>query len=294
MARPKRLQRQFSRALAATGRDALAEARRALTDPKLSEAELVHAVRKAFKRWRALLRLLGTPLGGEADRMRAEARELMHKLAPARDAQAATDAVRDLRKAKTIPAEELTALRERMTVIRDTAGRDDVTPALRHSISQYLDYCSLALKRWPLDDIPFETFADALTSGYRRARRRVPDDWETATPEALHALRRRVVEYQNQMTVFERLGAGFSDVASRTQRLRNKLGACQDLRMLEHFVAVRSSLAPWQPRLPDAIATRRAAHLKNAERAARHVFARKPGSFGRDLAVWAESVPAQT
>ena len=56
-------------------------------------------MRKALKRWRALLRLLGRPLGEQADQMRSEARELMRAIAGARDAQSALDALADLRKA---------------------------------------------------------------------------------------------------------------------------------------------------------------------------------------------------
>ena len=56
-------------------------------------------MRKALKRWRALLRLLARPLGEQADQMRSEARELMRALAGARDAQSALDALADLRKA---------------------------------------------------------------------------------------------------------------------------------------------------------------------------------------------------
>ena len=39
-------------------------------------------MRKALKRWRALLRLLGRPLGEQADQMRSEARERMAYAAP--------------------------------------------------------------------------------------------------------------------------------------------------------------------------------------------------------------------
>ena len=53
----------FGDGLAAAGRLIIADARRALVDPELSEAEAVHEVRKALKRWRALLRLLARPLG---------------------------------------------------------------------------------------------------------------------------------------------------------------------------------------------------------------------------------------
>src|SRR5450830_2136646 len=88
----------FGDGLAAASRSIIADARRALADPELSDAEAVHEVRKALKRWRALLRLLARPLGEQADQMRAEARELMRALSGARDAQSALDALHDLRK----------------------------------------------------------------------------------------------------------------------------------------------------------------------------------------------------
>src|SRR5512141_2820069 len=90
----------FGDGLAAAARSIIADARRALTDPELADPEAVHEVRKALKRWRALLRLLARPLGDQADQMRAEARELMRALAGARDAQSALDALADLRKAE--------------------------------------------------------------------------------------------------------------------------------------------------------------------------------------------------
>src|SRR5450756_989564 len=88
----------FGDGLPAAARSILAEARRALADSELSDAEAVHEVRKALKRWRALLRLLAHPLGEQADQMRAEARELMRALSGARDAQSALDALHGLRK----------------------------------------------------------------------------------------------------------------------------------------------------------------------------------------------------
>src|SRR5476649_108081 len=88
----------FGDGLAAAARSIIADARAALADPEHSDAEAVHEVRKALKRWRALLRLLARPLGEQADAMRSEARELMRALAGARDAQSALDALADLRK----------------------------------------------------------------------------------------------------------------------------------------------------------------------------------------------------
>ena len=74
----------FGDGLAAAARSIIADARRALTDPELADPEAVHEVRKALKRWRALLRLLARPLGEPANQMRTEARELMRSLSGAR------------------------------------------------------------------------------------------------------------------------------------------------------------------------------------------------------------------
>src|SRR4026208_677045 len=90
----------FGDGLAAAASSIIADGRRALTDPELSGPEAVHEVRKALKRWRALLRLLGRPLGEQADQMRSEARELMRGIAGAPDAQSAPDALRGVGRAR--------------------------------------------------------------------------------------------------------------------------------------------------------------------------------------------------
>src|SRR5262245_59710274 len=84
---------RFGDGLAAAARSIISDGRQALADPELSDPEAVHEVRKALKRWRALLRLLARPLGEQADQMRSEARELMRAIAGARDAEAALDAL---------------------------------------------------------------------------------------------------------------------------------------------------------------------------------------------------------
>src|SRR5262249_8722475 len=114
--------------LAAAARSIIADGRRALNDPELTEPEAVHEVRKALKRWRALLRLLARPLGEQADQLRAEARELMRAVAGARDAQAALDALADLRKADLPFSPTSTeTIRSRLTEMRDAAEAKSFT-----------------------------------------------------------------------------------------------------------------------------------------------------------------------
>jgi CHAD domain-containing protein len=280
----------FGDGLAAAALSIIADARRALSDPELPDAEAVHEVRKALKRWRALLRLLARPLGEQADQMRAEARELMRALSSARDAQSALDALADLRKAD-MPFSEtsLETIRARLAAIKDAAEETGFTKDMRGRLTLYLDYATLSLERWPIKAIDFDTVADGLISTYRRARQLAPDNWAEADPEHLHDLRRRVVEHRHQMDVMEPLWPRLGQVwAEEAQRLRNRLGACQDLAVFTSLTAPHQPLAPWRSRLTPVIEARRAAHLKTAARLAGRLFAEKPKAFRRRLtALWA-------
>jgi CHAD domain-containing protein len=281
----------FGDGLAAAARSIIADARTALADPELSDAETVHEVRKALKRWRAMLRLLARPLGEQADLMRTEARELMRALSGARDAQSALDALADLRRQELRKTEmpfsttSMETIRRRLSEIKDAAEQTSFTKNMRDRLSRYLDYAMLSLERWPLKTIDFDTVADALTSTYRRARQLLPDSWPDAEPEHLHDLRRRVVEHRHQMDLIEPLWPRLGQVwAEETQRLRNRLGACQDLTVLANFTGPHQPLAPWRSRLSPVTEARRAAHMKAAARLAGRLFAEKPKAFRRRIA----------
>lgn len=279
----------FGDGLAGAARSIIADARRAIADPELSEAEAVHEVRKALKRWRALMRLLAHALGEPADQMRAEARELMRTLAGARDAQGALDALGDVKKAENgLSPTSLETMRARLTELRDAAEATSFTAEAREKISRYLDFATLSLERWPLKGIDFGTVTDALTATYRRARQLVPENWEEADADHLHDLRRRVVEHRHQMDLVEHLWPRLGKVwAEEAQRLRNQLGACQDLAVLTRFTAPHQPLAPWRSRLAPVVETRHAAHIKNAARLAGRLFAEKPKAFHRRIsALW--------
>ena len=276
----------FGDGLAVAARAIIADARGSLANSELSDAEAVHEVRKALKRWRALMRLLSGPLGDQAEQMRIEARDLMRALTGARDAQSTLDALADLRKAE-VPFSEtsMETIRGRITTIKDAAEQSGFSQDMRDRLSHYLDFATLTLERWPLKEISFDTVADALASTYRRARQLMPEKWLETDAEHLHDLRRRVVEHRHQMDLVEHLWPRLGQVwAEEAQRLRNRLGACQDLAILTALTAPRQTLAPWRSRLTPAIEARRAAHLKTAARIASRLFAEKPKAFRRRLA----------
>ena len=276
----------FGGNLAEAGRSMLADARHALDEPAHSDAERVHELRKAFKRWRAFLRLLARPIGTPAEEMRIRARELMRSLSGARDAQGALDAIDDLgRHGSTLSPRTLAYVRGRLTVLRDAAESASLTPQTRQSIALYLDDATAALERWPLGDVGFAAIAAALTVTFRRARQLAPADWAAVDPSHLHELRRRVVEHRQQMELAEPLWPRVTKAwAEEAQRLRNRLGACQDLNVLTAFIAPHQALAPWRARLTPLAEARRQAHLKSAARLAGRLFAEKPKAFRKRIA----------
>ena len=117
-----------------------------------------------------------------------------------------------------------------------------------------------AVEQWPLDPFDFAAIAAQLTVGYRSARRRLPADWSLATPENLHALRRRVVDHRYQMELIEPLWPRFGRMwTEEAERLRDRLGKCQDLAVLERLTGPHQPLAHWRSRLAPACTERRAA-----------------------------------
>jgi CHAD domain-containing protein len=277
-------------ALKAVARDVLTEARAALDHDK-SDAIAVHDYRKAMKRWRALLRLLEPFLGDEGRRLRVAARDFARELAGARDAQAAMEALEDIAEQPqtALSPRSLTTIRARLDALRKGAEAASVTQAMRARLIVALDGLAPAIDTWALDKLTFGELAGELTRTYRRMRKDAPrEDWRSVPPEVLHDLRRRVVAHRYQMELVEPLWPKFGRLwVAEAQRLRDRLGAHQDLSMLLAFTAPHQPLAPWRARLTPRIAERQAAHAKASSRIAGRMLAEKPRAFRRRIeALW--------
>jgi CHAD domain-containing protein len=235
--------------LAGAARGILHEARDALEDRARPEAAAVHEYRKDMKRWRAVLRLLAPFLGAEGDGLQREARDLARALAPARDAQAALDALADLGKAEPgLPAGMAKALHSRIEKIKasETMALDE---DLRQKLGGALDTAELAAEHWPLESLGFAELAAALATGYRRARKAVPPDFSAASAAALHELRKRVIVHRHQMELVAPLWPRMTKAwIAEAQRLRERLGSHHDLGVLANLAAPGRPLARWRAR----------------------------------------------
>jgi CHAD domain-containing protein len=262
----------------------LATARAALTDPDRPSADAVHEFRRTMKQWRALMRLL-EPFIPDAVRLRQEARDHARALSRARDGQSALNAFDDLAKKGLALSERSTAtIRGRIEAIRGSEEQAVLTPELRDSIVAWIDTAAADIEQWPLDPFEFSKIAARLAAGYRTARQAIPDDWSQASAEELHHLRQRVVDHRYQMELVEPLwprhGRMWTDEA---ERLRDRLGRCQDLEILKRLTEPHGPLAHWRSRLTPACAERTTELSYRAARIALRLFAERPKAFRQRL-----------
>lgn len=275
----------LAEALGAFAADILTEGRAAVDGAGRSDALIVHDFRKAAKRWRAFLRLVEPSLGAEARALRRKARDLARQLAAARDGQSALDALADLAKEEqSLSPRSLGAVARRLEAVRNDAECAALNDVLRARMHEMLESAEKAIPAWPLADLRFSHVAAGLARNYRRARRALPGEWSKADADALHRLRQRVIIHRYQMEFVEPLWPRLGKLwVGEAQRLRERLGACQDLVVLTRLTAPHQALAPWRSRLTPLIARRHAVHIDAATRIAARLFAEKPRAFRRRL-----------
>jgi len=267
-------------------RDIVTGGRQPLDAPDISDEVAVHDLRKAFKRWRAILRLIAPAIGEDAERMRIEARDLARELATARDGRAALEALADLGgDLPDLSARSQANIKEKLARIGAGAEAASLAPMHKVRIGEAWTRAADAIARWPIERFDSKEATRQLAATYRRVRTAIPPDWSTASPEALHRFRQRVVEHRHQMELADPLWPKLMRVwISEAQRLRDRLGAHQDLAVLRRLTGPHEPLAHWRSRLVPLIEARQAAHVAIARRLAGRLFAENPKAFRRRLA----------
>lgn len=275
-----------TRTLADLLRDIVASGRKPIEAPDISDAVAVHDLRKAFKRWRAIMRLIAPTVGDEAEEMRITARDRAREIAAARDIRAAQEALDDLGDdAPHLPARSRAAIAERLAQLGASAEAVSLTPERKARIGEMWTQAAAAVERWPLQSFDRAEAAQQLAASYRRVCAAMPEDWSEVSPEALHRLRQRVVAHRYQLELAEPLWPKLMRLwVSEAQRLRDRLGAHQDLVILQRMTEAHQPLARWRSQLAPLIVERRAAHVKGAKRLAGRLFAEKSKAFRQRLA----------
>lgn len=264
-----------------------AEAALRLDDP----VRAVHELRKAFKRLRALLRLIGGEHRGEAKALRAALGEAARRLAGARDTQARRDALTDLAaKSYLAPAAHRAATRAL------AAGGEHEAVGLaphREDLTALVAACREAGPRFAAA-MDRAAFLRALRDEYARGRRLIRHV-DPADAESLHELRKAVVAQRYQMELVSEAWPALGKVwVAELQRLRDRLGKHQDLAVLAAELAAlpsaRARRQGWRTPLADAIAARQGRLVVSALRLHARLFAETPDAFRRRLKLYLKAV----
>ncbi len=152
---------------------------------------------------------------------------------------------------------------------------------MRDAIVAWIDTAAAAVELWPLDPFDFSSIAGAtrrqLTAARASAFRR---DWSLASADELHELRQRVVDLRYQMELIEPLWPRFGRMwTEEAERLRGRLGQCQDLEVLKRLTGLHQPLAHWRSNLTPAADERSAELAQRAAQIAVRLFAEKPKAF---------------
>ncbi len=275
-----------SRTLADLLREIVASGRKPIETPDISDLVAVHELRKAFKRWRAMMRLIAPTVGEEAEGLRIAARDLAREMAAARDSRAAQEALADLTGAAArLPSRSHATIAQRLAQLRTSAEAISLTPERKARIGEMWTRAAAAVEHWPLQSFDRVEAPKQLAASYHRVRTAIPRDWLSTSPEALHRLRQRVVEHRYQMEVAEPLWPKLMQLwVSEAQRLRDRLGAHHDLVILQRLTEPDQPLARWRPQLAPLIVERQGAHVTGARRLAGRLFAEKSKAFHQRLA----------
>lgn len=243
----------------------LLSGRRAVRPPS------VHGARKQLKRARASLRLLRDAVGNRAYREEnRRLRDAARPLAPTRDTDVMIATLSALLADPALRAHRavLAASKKALAKERDALARRVRVESIRMSLEA--SRARVSQWRMPHDSLPIARAG--LERIYRRGRKALERALERPTDARLHELRKQVKYLGAALQALEPAHTPFAArVVERADMIAERLGADHDLSVLRRRFADRA--------LTRALAQRREPLQKEALRAARRLYRRKPAAF---------------
>jgi CHAD domain-containing protein len=248
----------------------------------------VHEARKAFKRQRALLRLVRDEIGDDVYRREnATYRGLGRALAGARDAEVIAetlDAVVE-RAGDEIPEGAFAGLREALESEASAAHeRLDDDPEVIRRVIAMLETARVRIDAWPLPDGDGTApLAPGLKRIYRRGRRALRAADAHTDTEHLHELRKRAKDLWHAGQIARPASPKkLRKLSRRAHDLSDVVGEDHDLAVLLDAARARErALAPGEREmLASLVGARRGELQRGALERARKLYARKPRKAG--------------
>ncbi|ABS67252.1 CHAD domain-containing protein [Xanthobacter versatilis] len=211
--------------------DVLDTLKEALEDP--DPVEMVHDARKAMKELRALLRLVP---GDTALALRRHTAEVARAMSGARDKAAAGEAIDVIESAGLLIACDAADAR---AAIGPDAAEPEEAERHRAALTSFGAEVRAALAGDFGAEVAAADIGAGLVKAYRQARRA-----HFADPHLLHEVRKKVVVHRYQMSfIASAFGGRGAKRARKAQRLRDILGAHQDIEILRPILQAAPDMA---------------------------------------------------
>jgi len=254
--------------------------------------EGVHEARKAFKKARAIARMVRRSLGGTWKSEDRFWRDLGRALSAERDAQAVLEAYDGLLgeegRGETFAPMRAVLIRRHAEASGATTGEVVRFPApqAEGDLDAQLAAAEERVRAWPLTT-GFGPVADGIEAGYRRARRRGRRARKEPSADRLHAWRRAVKQHGAQIRLLrDAAPEPLSAHLDLVDDLAHVLGEDHDLAVLRTLIT-REDAAWADPGMLDGVLERMARrHASLQEKAfslGERAFAERPKAFRRRL-----------
>jgi CHAD domain-containing protein len=256
-----------------------------------SSDKAVHEARKAFKKVRAVLRMVRPKIGQSAFRLENESlRDAGRPLSEVRDATILVQTLEKLKAefAEAIPAETFVPVHEELLAHQDQvrkrvldkqqslAGTEAATGGAIERVSEWLDVPN----KW-------SSVAKGVKRVYRQARRRHGEAKADATMEARHEWRKAVKYLRYQLEILRPLWPeGLGELTAQAERLGQLLGEEHDLAVLAGILSDRPERFGGRGSVGAVVAiveSRREDLAREADVLGEQLFQERPKEFARRL-----------
>ncbi len=247
----------------------------------------IHNARKAIKRERSLLRLVGRSLpAGERRQDNAALRNAARRLSGARDGAAlvaTVDALSD-RFAGRLPERAFTAIRDELGAEQHGHRAPRDLPVRTAAAVSELEAVRERTAAWSTADEGWRTLEAGVNRAYVRGRKALKGVRRGRSVEALHEWRKRVKDLWYQSQLLAAVGGPvLAGQAEDAHRLASLLGDDHDLAVLDETLARRVSAPVDIDGVRELIAHRRDELQTEALALGRRVYAEKPNAFRRRM-----------
>lgn len=242
----------------------------------------IHEARKALKKLRAILKLVGPGLSGRRYRKEKQVfRDAAKLLAPLRDAQVHLNTLNTLIAKGALVPQDFSAVRGELEAAVARLSRRAPDP--KHRVVELLRLARGRVRRWSLGDLEERNLLTEIRRAYRKGRKALRASQQDPSAEALHAWRKSVKELWYHLRITRNfLPKEAASWIAEIQEIGEVAGDANDLTVL------RDALSAHEPnakiaRLVEEIDKRLPGLQRSALERGAHFYAEKARDFSRRL-----------